>query len=769
MVNGRVFVVAIVLSLVPLAVAGAQAETDSDAVRFIHYLDEDTALEEVRKGNIDMYYWGISPNRLADPASREGLQIYDSTGGTYSILANPAQTETFNPFSLRDVRFALNYLADRDLIVNDLLYGYGVPLTAAYGPYDPDYVSIIADLESYGFRYNPALAQEIISSAMEAAGALLEDGVWMMDGRPVEINFFIRSDDPFRKSVGEILSAELESAGFVVNKVAGDLNKALAVVYGSDPADLEWHLYTEGWGRADFVRYDSVELAEKYAPWYALMPGANDPSFWNYEHARLDNLTQAIYSGDFESADERIAMVREAVTAGVDDGVRVFLVGSIDRYVAREEVGGVINAFGAGVTSRFSTINAHSDRNTLEIGVKQIYQGSWNPVAGLLDWYSNYIWYAVHDPAVFRHPYSGAAMPVGSEWQTRTAGPDGFLEVPAEAIAWDVDGQSWASVGEGVSATSVVTFNYSFGNWHHGVAAGMDDMLYAVYFATEWGTDSGAGDVTVDPLYTPRTAQQLDTIKGVRVVDQDTMEVYVDYWHFDEGEIAHWASIEMPVPWEIYHSMERAVLDGKTAFSRSDATSKGTSWLSLLIPKDAAILRGYLADFLEAGEVPAALSGMNVSHQQRYEKSISWVDRYGHAVISNGPYTMHGYSPESRTITILEFADDTYPFAEGRWSEFETVRAPRITDIDYPIAVTPDQTMEISVETQDASSITYFVTNWAGDILKSGDVPVHPGQATTIRIDTDGLTTGGAGIKVFALSEDVPRPDSHSVHFLVFR
>ncbi len=759
------------LSIAPLAVAGAHAETGFDTVRFIHYLDEDAALGEVRNGNLDMYYWGISPNRLADAASRDGLRIYESTGSTYSIMANPAQTETFNPFSLRDVRFALNYLVDRDLIVNELLHGYGVPLTSAYGPYDPEYTSIIDQLESYNFRYDPALAREMISSAMAGAGASLDtDGVWTMDGQPVAITFFVRSDDPFRKSIGEVVSAELRDAGFVVNQVAGDLNKALVSVYGSDPADLQWHLYTEGWGRSDFVRYDSVELAEKYAPWYGLMPGANNPSFWNYQHPRLDNLTQAVYSGDFGSAEERTAMVREAVAAGIDDGVRVFLVGSVDQYVTNEGVNGVINAFGAGVPSRFTTINAHSDRDTLNIGVKHIYQGSWNPVAGLLDWYSNTIWYAVHDPFVFRHPYSGAAMPVRSEWQMDTAGPGGSLEVPSEAILWDVDTRSWTPVGEGASATSVVTFHYSFGNWHHGIPAGMDDMLYAVYFLTEWGTDGGAGDLTVDPQYTPRTAQQLDTIKGIRVIDQDTMEVYVDYWHFDGGEIAHWASIEMPMPWEIYHAMEGAVLDGQTQFSRPAATSKNTGWLSVLIPDDAAIIREHLAGFLEGGEAPAALSGTTeADHLQRYESAIAWIDTYGHAVISNGPYVMQGYAPELRIITIREFVDDAYPFEADRWSEFETVRTPKITKIEAPRLVASGTTLEISVETSDASDIRYFMADAGGNILESGQMRVADGNTTLLMVDTAGLpgwTT--ISFKVFALSEEVLRPDSHSAHFIVY-
>ena len=754
-------------ALVTLAVGTVYAETNFEEVRFIQYLDENTALEEVRKGTIDMYYWRIPSDRLADSASREGLQVYESTGNNYSILANPAETETFNPFSLRDVRFALNYLVDRNFIVNELMSGYGVPMMAYYGPYDPEYISIIDQLESYKFLHNPTLAREMITSAMEGAGGVMEDGVWVVDGQPVEITFFIRSDDPFRKSIGEVLSAELEEAGFVVHKDLGDLNKAFVTVYGSNPADLQWHLYTEGWGRSGFVRYDSSGLAQMYAPWFSNMPGFGDPTFWNYEHPELDAITQSIYTGDFASAEERTGLIRQAIAAGVDEGVRIFLAGRADQYVVHEDVDGVINDFGAGVPSRFTTLNTRSTQDTLDIGVKQVYQGAWNPVAGLTDVYSNQIWYAVYDPPLFRHPYSGSVIPVGSEWETRTAGPDDTLDVPPNTILWDEGTSSWVEVGEGVTATSAVTFHYTFGNWHHGIPASMDDVLYSAYFVTAWGTNDGPDDATFDPQYTPRAAQGLDTIKGIRVTDQDTIEVYVDYWHFDEDEIAAWASLGTSMPWEMYHAMERAVLDGKTAFSRSVAGSKDISWLSVLIPNDAATLREYLAEFREAGDVPAALQQMGAPHDQRYDAAISWIDQHGHAAISNGPYMVQGYSPESRTITIQEFEDDEYPFAVDRWSEFESVSVPKITGVDLPTIVREGQRFAISVDTEDATSIKYFINDATGGVVASGDLDVELGGNGIIYVNTEGLAAGAAGFRVFALSDTVLRPDSYSGSFFV--
>jgi len=48
----------------------AEKSTYFDSVKFIQYLDENTALEEVRNGNLDIYYDRISSDRLENPKSR---------------------------------------------------------------------------------------------------------------------------------------------------------------------------------------------------------------------------------------------------------------------------------------------------------------------------------------------------------------------------------------------------------------------------------------------------------------------------------------------------------------------------------------------------------------------------------------------------------------------------------------------------------------------------------------------------------------------------
>jgi len=767
-----VFILALSIATIMYNESFAEKSTFFDSVKFIQYLDENTALEEVRNGNLDVYYYTISSDRLENYQSREGLQVFDSTGGSYSILVNPAESEKFNPFSSRDIRFALNYLVDRKLIVNELMGGYGSPIISYYSPSDPEYLTVIEQLEAFNFKYNPTLAEEIISRVLKERGAVKIDDKWQIDGKPIEITIFIRSDDTVRKSIGEILAAELQKIGFTIKKDFGDLNKAFVVVYGSNPSDLKWSLYTEGWGRSAFVRYDSVGLGQMYSPWFSTMPGFNDPSYWNYKNDKIDELTQKIYTGGFESSEKRSQLIQEAVVEGVNESVRIFLASKIDQYVANEKVTGIVNDFGAGVPSRFTPINAKSSNNEFVIGVKQIYQGAWNPVMGLTDSYSRHIWGIISDPGTFKHPFTGETIPIRAEYQVETAGPNEKLSVPQEAIIWNPSFQRWDNVTPDTLATSKVTFDFKFSNWHNGQEMDINDILHSLYFTIEWGTQTDENDRTFDTEFTPRTSQIIQTIIGVNPIDDDTIEVYVDYWHFDEGEIADWAVLWNSMPWEISSAMEKAVMDGKVSFSRSGATSKNVNWLSLIIPKDANLIKDYLQEFKDSNYIPESLKEnyQNSQYfQNRYDSSIKWIEANNHAVISNGPFYFKSYSPESRTITVSAFNDDSYPFKIGEWAEFEKAEFPTIKNIEMKNIIQRGEELEIGVEVDHSDSILYFLINSEGKMISSETLNID-GSSITVTIpseNTKDLGIGANNIKIFAISDSVLKPDFYETSFLV--
>lgn len=745
--------------------------TNFDRVQFVQYSDDNTAVQEVENGHLDMYYSAIPIDRL-DDQSRQHLQIFQSSGTSYSLLINPAvSTVQFNPFSIQQVRFALNYLVDRDLIVDEILGGYGATMISAYKPYDPDYLLILGDLQSFNFKHNPVLADSMITDALEKAGAKKTGGFWYYDSKPVAISIFIRNDDPVRKSIGEILASQLQGMGFAVKKDYGDLTKAFSTVYGSNPSDLKWNIYTEGWTMGGFVRYDSVITAQMYSPWYSNMPGFNNPSYWNFQDPKVDSLSKAIFFGNFTSSEQRASLINQAVNRGINDSVRIFLACKTDQFVASKKISGIINDFGAGITSRFTPINARSDSDTLTIGVKNIYQGAWNPISGFADSASQQIWGAVSDPGSFKNPFTGYTIPVRSDWTVNTKGPLDKLDVPSDAIRWDVSKQKWVHVGPGAKATSEVTFRLKFGNWHDKTPMDMNDVLYGIYFLYQWGTDQTNGTMTFDSEYSPKANQAAKTLIGVRVVNGNTIEVYQNYWHFDSGEIADSAQVWPAMPWEMIYSMEKAVTDGKLAFSRSDAVSKNIDWMSLIIPNDAKIIKANLDEFAKENSIPPALAFVNDSKyfKSRYDASSSWIAEHGHAVISNGPYYLDNYAPDARTITIKAFDDPTYPFAAGYWKKFEQVNMPQILGISVPTSVSVGSTLVIPISVTPNATVYYYFTNPHGKVIDEGNMMSQNGTAkiTLLPEKTATLELGSNDLQVFVVSDEAYKPDMYHTSFLV--
>ena len=213
-------------------------------------------------------------------------------------------------------------------------------------------------------------------------------------------------------------------------------------------------------------------------------------------------------------------------------------------------------------------------------------------------------------------------------------------------------------------------------------------------------------------------------------------------------------------------------MDGKVSFSRSGATSKNVNWLSLIIPKDANLIKDYLQEFKDTNYIPESLKENNQNleyFQNRYDSSIKWIDANNHAVISNGPFYLKSYAPESRTITVSAFDDDSYPFKIGKWAEFEKAELPTIKNIEMKKIIQRGEELEITVEVDHSDSILYFLTNSEGTMISSENLKVV-GDSVVISVpseNTKDLGTGASNIKIFAISNSVLKPDFYESSFIV--
>jgi peptide/nickel transport system substrate-binding protein len=418
--------------------------------------------------------------------------------------------------------------------------------------------------------------------------------------------------------------------------------------------------------------------------------------------------------------------------------------------------------------------------------MKEIYVGAWNNIAGFKDRYSVIEASDIGDVATFVNPYTGEVTPVRTPWTAiQTNGPHGKIPVSADAIIWDPINQRWnktdsnnntsnASNNNKSTATSKVIYDLQYSKWHNGIMMDKNDLLYGSYFAHEWGTNSGPNDKTVDSEYTSQAAQAIKYDKGIRFLPNNKVESYIDFWHFDDKQIGGAAALWAGEPWEITAASERLVTGGKFAFSKTDSTSKGVDWLSLIIPSHANAIKQELQKMKAENYVPNALRDIVYVEEakKRYDASINWITQHNNAIIGNGPFYLDSYNPSGGVITLKAFRDQSYPFSLGYWSKYEHPKLASIENINnIPRFIRIGQAFNLPLQVMvdgkpsNNATINYYFLNSSGNVVVSGVAKPMDGTAVgrfPINLsdkDTQKLSAGPNTLKVFAASLDAYKPD----------
>jgi peptide/nickel transport system substrate-binding protein len=680
------------LSLLPLLVGllaapglGAQASLGQpgpaeDKVMFRAF-DVDRAPRDLEAGNMDLYMYSLktaAAERLRrDPA----FALYEAPASTVSLLLNPAPAPEgeLNPFSIREVRRAMQYLVDREFVARDIYRGLAVPMVSQVSPQDYDYLTVYDVELAADIGYDPEYGRKLISTAMQKAGAVLSGGLWSYKGQPIRVRLIGRVEDE-RRNIADLARTELEKAGFMVAVSYRPFAAAVNTVYSSDPRTLEWHIYTEGWGKSAPERYDFATVNQMNAPWLGNMPGWQEVGFWQYQQPEMDELGKKLFRGEFASLEERNRIYRRMTELGLQESVRIWLVTAVNTFPANKELKGVTTDLVSGLRSPWTLREAYMPgKKELTVGDLWVWteRTTWNPVGGFGDVYSTDIWRNLQDPAIWNHPFTGLPEPVRVRYRVETAGPSGKLAVPADAVLWDAAGDRWQPVGSGKRATSKVTYDYGLymqSRWHHGARITMADLLYGLAQSYELAYDKDKARIEVALGVTARP--YLETFRGFRVLDDHRVEVYVDYWHFEQNHIASYATPGgLGMPWEVLAAMDDLVFSQRrAAYSDTAAARFNVPWLSLVMERDALLVERTLERFAQDGFVPAGVFQVGgrslVSPQEaraRYQAAIDWYKSYGHLVISNGPFFLARYDPPAQYAELRAFRDPSYPFKPGDW------------------------------------------------------------------------------------------------------
>jgi len=733
----------------------------------------DRAPLDLKAGQMDLYLFPIKTAAAQELRGQQGVRLYQAPATALSLILNPAPAPQgqLNPFSIKEVRQAMQYLVNREFIARDIYRGAALPMVTHLSPRDFDFLSIYDIDRGSGIRYAPEQARDQIAQAMRKVGAELVGGKWQFKGQPIRLKFIARVEDE-RREVGDLIRAELEKAGFTVAMSYQTFAPAVLTVYSGDPKALEWNLYTEGWGRGAPSRYDDGSINSSYAPWLGNMPGWQQGGFWQYENKDLDELGKKLFRGEFKSQDERNQLYRRMTQIGLDESVRIWLVTAVNSFPANSNLTGITEDIVAGPRNPYALREAYiPGKDQVTVGNLWVWteRTTWNPIGGFGDVYSSEIFRNMADPPLRNHPFTGEVQPFRADFKVDTAGPNNKLNIPNDAVVWDAGSGKWASVAASAKATSKVTFDYSRyfkSRWHHGQPISMADVIYSIAQGFDLAYNPDKAKVEVALAVTSRPL--LETFKGFRVVDANKLEVYVDYWHFEPSQIAAYASPSgLSMPWEILAAMDDVVFkQRKAGYSDTAAARYDVPWLSLVMDKDARLVLRTLREFASNNYVPEGVfqvAGKSlVSPQEakaRYQAAMDWFNKYGHLVISQGPFFLAKYDPPAQYAELRAFRDETYPYKPGN---FYLGDAPdlSITKVDAPkVSLGKAAEVKATVRGPGNIGIRYLLVDPSSNkVLSSGQTKVAKAGDLSVNLDagaTKGLKAGLYRLFLAAYSDGI--------------
>ena len=255
-----------------------------------------------------------------------GLNFVQSFGNYDELTFNPAGpvfegTGKLNPFAMPAMREAMNWLIDRDFIVQELYGGLAQPRYTAITPAFPDYAKLVdvARQLELEYAYNPDKAKEVMGAEMEALGAEMVDGKWNYEGEPVEIIVLIRIED-VRRDIGDYVSNQLEDSGFTVVRDYKSAADASPIWIRGNPPDGEFHIYTGGWITTAVSRDQASNFDFFYTP-----RGLSFPLWQAYTPSEeFDAISDRLARRDFATLDERKELFAEVLPLSLKDSIRVW-------------------------------------------------------------------------------------------------------------------------------------------------------------------------------------------------------------------------------------------------------------------------------------------------------------------------------------------------------------------------------------------------------------------------------------------------------------
>ena len=231
-------------------------------VRVVVSGDPATAALAFEAGEVDMVinYPEADFKRIEETGA---IGFSAATARLYFYTVNAANGPMANPL----IRQAVSLAIDRQGIVEAALSGVGgVPAETIY----PEGTNWAADISA---SYNPQKAEELLAKA----GAVKEGGVWMLDGKPLEIDIVTYSSRAALPPTAELTQAFLQAIGIKANVNVSEYSASNDAI-----ANGEADMFLQAWV--------TTPQGDPGAVLEALLKSDGGSNSGKYKNAELDQL-----------------------------------------------------------------------------------------------------------------------------------------------------------------------------------------------------------------------------------------------------------------------------------------------------------------------------------------------------------------------------------------------------------------------------------------------------------------------------------------------
>ncbi|MFC1943029.1 ABC transporter substrate-binding protein [Chloroflexota bacterium] len=260
----------------------------------------------------DITYTGIDPDKVGKFKKIEWLNVYTVPTTGYLLLAYNLRDNGWEGLKQKEVRQALSMAINKELMIEQVLYGFGEPAFSFMSKQSPWYAD--KGLAKYGV--GPLLDKEKAKEILLEAGFATKEAdgsieVVSKEGKPLKLTLVTNQGNEVRESVAHLIKQELAAIGIEVelklvpwatemgkylrNKVPGTdqepgFNNGVGAV-----SEEPWDLLVIGFGGGSPLSPSGSEI------FYTTKGGLNSWGFFNNE---VDELFQRVKSE--EALDEKV-------------------------------------------------------------------------------------------------------------------------------------------------------------------------------------------------------------------------------------------------------------------------------------------------------------------------------------------------------------------------------------------------------------------------------------------------------------------------------